>query len=161
MFFNCFVYLAICGSVGFIVGRLIPRSWINWNEPPWSSFSWECSGRIYDAFHIKRWQNKVPDMSKITKGIMPQKKMHSRKSEDIEIMILETCIAELIHLLLMLMGFGCIGIWDGPGGVIVSIAYFIGNIPYIMIQRYNRPRLIRLLRSDTPKTTVLVSSKTI
>ena len=61
-------------------------------------------------------------------------------------MIKETCIAEAAHLALMIMGFGCASIWEGKGGVVISIVYFIVNIPFVLIQRYNRPRLRRILR---------------
>ena len=36
-------------------------------------------------------------------------------------------------------------IWPGAGGIIVTVIYILlGNLPFIIIQRYNRPRLQRL-----------------
>ena len=61
-------------------------------------------------------------------------------------MIQETCIAEWIHELLILIGFGCVFLWKGIGGWIVSLLYALGNLPYIIIQRYNRPKFIGLLK---------------
>lgn len=66
-------------------------------------------------------------------------------------MIQETCIAEWVHGLLIVLGFGCIWIWDGMGGWIISVLYALGNLPYILIQRYNRPRLVKLLRGMRKK----------
>ena len=60
-------------------------------------------------------------------------------------MICETCIAELIHALLCLSGLYCLKLWPGAGGIIAAIVYILlFNLPFILIQRYNRPRLIRL-----------------
>ena len=52
---------------------------------------------------------------------------------------------EFIHVLLSILGFGAVFIVGGAWGWIISIVYFLaGNLPYIIIQRYNRPRLLRL-----------------
>ena len=61
-------------------------------------------------------------------------------------MIQETCIAEFVHIVLFVLGFGCVLIWEGPGGWMAAAVYnLLGNVPFILIQRYNRPRLQRLL----------------
>jgi glycosyl-4,4'-diaponeurosporenoate acyltransferase len=145
-FLYCFIYLAIIGTITFFVGRILPKSWFNYDCFPYKCFEWEDGGKIYDKIKIKKWQNKLPDMSKIFKKLMPAKKIVSIKHERIELMIKETCIAEAAHLALMIMGFGCASIWEGKGGVVISIVYFIVNIPFVLIQRYNRPRLRRILR---------------
>ena len=145
-FLYCFIYLAIIGTITFFVGRILPKSWFNYDCFPYKCFEWEDGGKIYDKIKIKKWQNKLPDMSKIFKKLMPAKKIVSIKHERIELMIKETCIAEVAHLALMIMGFGCASIWEGKGGVVISIVYFIVNIPFVLIQRYNRPRLRRILR---------------
>ena len=60
-------------------------------------------------------------------------------------MILETCEAEVTHLLLCVTGLYCLWLWPGAGGVVVYAIYALfGNVPFILIQRYNRPRLVRL-----------------
>ena len=50
-------------------------------------------------------------------------------------------------------GFACAGIWPGAGGIIVSALFAIGNVPYIIIQRSNRPRLARILAGLERKNT--------
>ena len=52
--------------------------------------------------------------------------------------------AECIHLLLPLAGLYCLRLWPGAGGIVVTLLYFLGNLPFVLIQRYNRPRLQRL-----------------
>lgn len=66
---------------------------------------------------------------------------------EIEDMIQETCVAELTHLLLCAAGILLFWIWPGAGGCIMfALDIVFGNLPFILIQRYNRPRLLRYMR---------------
>jgi glycosyl-4,4'-diaponeurosporenoate acyltransferase len=77
---------------------------------------------------------------------MPAKAITGRKtSAELERMLQETCVAEWIHVLLGLLGFGCLWLWPGWGGMMAALVYFVGNLPFVLVQRYNRPRLRRLL----------------
>ena len=68
-------------------------------------------------------------------------------------MIGETCIAELTHGLLCFAGLALPAIWPGAGGIILCIIYIVfGNLPFLLIQRYNRPRLQKLLARQTRRT---------
>ena len=65
-----------------------------------------------------------------------------------EDMLLETCVAELTHAMLIVSGAALLWLWPGVGGIAVYAVYvLLGNVPFIMIQRYNRPRFARLLES--------------
>ena len=60
-------------------------------------------------------------------------------------MIEETCVAELTHGLLCIAGLFLLKIWPGAGGIFLTVIYIVfGNLPFLLIQRYNRPRLVRL-----------------
>lgn len=86
-------------------------------------------------------------MSKILPGMMPSKKLPKRATfAQLERMVQETCIAELVHNLLCIMGFGCVLLWRGAGGWIVAFLYMMGNIPFSIIQRYNRPKLVQIMQ---------------
>ena len=95
---------------------------------------------------MRKWQTKVLDMSKIFPKIIPQKKINGDLQDSLPLMIKETCIAELIHWILFIPVLYCLSLWEGLGGVIIVTLYELFNIPYIMIQRYNRPRLINTLK---------------
>lgn len=138
------IYIAFGGVVSFIIGRLIPRELPDETSFPFRSYEFEDGGRIYDRIGIKKWMNRLPDMSRMLPGIMPTKKLDGKMSEKLPVMIKETCIAELIHVLLIPFGFGCRCIWRGIGGFIVTLIYEVVNFLYILIQRYNRPRLMGL-----------------
>lgn len=64
-FWKCFWYLIITGIVAFFVGRLLPKMWFRPDLFPYRSYKFEKDGQIYDKLKIRKWQNKVPDMSRI------------------------------------------------------------------------------------------------
>ena len=143
---RCLVYLSLLGIGSFLLGRLVPKAWFRWERFPYRTFAWERQGSIYQAIGIRRWQNRIPDMSRILPSVMPAKAITGRKtSAELERMLQETCVAEWIHALLGLLGFGCLWLWPGWGGVMAALLYLVGNLPFVLVQRYNRPRLRRLL----------------
>ncbi len=144
-FWNSFWYLIFTGIIGFLAGRLVPKSWFQAVAFPYKPFSWEQGGKIYEKLNIRHWQNKVPDMSKLLPGWMPAKSLVGDYKTRLPRMLQETCVAEMTHVLLCVSGLYCLKLWPGAGGVLVYFLYVvIFNLPYILIQRYNRPRLIRL-----------------
>ena len=130
----------------FFAGRFIPKSWIHPDSFPFRAYRFENKGKLYDKFGVRKWQSKVIDMSKLFPRFIPQKKLEGDVMSAMPLMIKETCIAELIHWLLIIPGFYCLSLWNGPGGVMIVILYELGNIPYIIIQRYNRPRFTAMLK---------------
>lgn len=148
-FWKCMVYLALVSFACFLVGRLLPAEWFRADCFPFRTFLFEKEGRIYGKLHIRRWQNRLPDMSRILPGSMPPKRLESDYREKLPELIRETCVAELIHGILCILGLWCIKKWKGIGGWILAGLNLLGNAAYILIQRYNRPRLVRLLEKCT------------
>lgn len=144
-FWHCVIYLALVGAAAFVVGRLLPWNWPDPDGAWWCSFPFEREGCIYEKLYIRRWQKKLPDMSRILPRFIPAKHLAGRDLQRLPEMIRETCVAELIHWLLCLAGLHCLRLWRGVGGVMISLLNICGNLPFIIIQRYNRPRLKRLL----------------
>ena len=141
---NCFVYAAALGVVAFFLGRLVPKRWLCPDRFPFRTYAWE--EPIWKALRIRRWQAKAPDMSRIFKTLMPAKKLTRQTAADLPLMISETCVAELTHGLLCLAGLALPRIWPGAGGITLCVIYILfGNLPFLLIQRYNRPRLQKLL----------------
>ncbi len=144
-FWKCFIYLAITGAAGFLLGRLLPKEWFHWDQAPFQSLPFERDGELYEALHVRRWQNLMPDMSRIFPGMMPPKNLTGQYRQRLPRMLQETCVAEMTHSLLCITGLYVLKLWRGIGGVIVYLLYAgLMNLPYIIIQRYNRPRLRRL-----------------
>jgi len=134
-------YVAVTGFISYLIGEALPRKWFDENRFPYREFSWEKFGKIYDKFKIKKWKTKLIDMSKIMVHMISKTVKFNATTKQLSELIKETCVAEFIHLVLCLTSVGVYWIWDGITGVFVWILCIIGNIPYIMVQRYNRPHL--------------------
>lgn len=147
-FIICLCYAAGLGVLSFFLGRLLPKRWLHPDKFPFRTYAWE--EKLWKALQIRKWQAKVPDMSRLFKKLMPAKALTQKTAQDLPIMIQETCVAELTHGLLCFAGLALLKIWRGPGGVILTVIYIVfGNLPFLLIQRYNRPRLQRLLEKQS------------
>jgi glycosyl-4,4'-diaponeurosporenoate acyltransferase len=89
-------------------------------------------------------RSKLPEWGKLFNF----EKKNLRRDIDLDYInrfILETCYSEIGHLGMALIGFTCILI--NPGSyfnmaLILSCINLVIQIPFILIQRYNRPRII-------------------
>lgn len=151
--FKCLIYLALIGFAFFIIGRVLPKGLFSFEKFPFRSIMAEREGKIYQRIRVHKWKDSFPDMSRIFPFLTPSKNLSKTAvtTGRLEQMIQETCIAEWVHGLLIVLGFGCMWIWNGMGGWIISVLYAFGNLPYILIQRYNRPRLVKLLQGMRKK----------
>lgn len=150
-FLCCAVYMAVLGVLSFIIGRLLPKSWFKSDR-----FPYRCNPKekkLYDFLHVKSWQAKVPDMSKLFTHIMPAKRIDAKSLADVPRMLQETCVAEFTHSVLSVLGLAIPKLWPGVCGFITALIYILfGNVPFIIIQRYNRPRLQKLYELQQRKT---------
>ena len=113
-FWICCGYYASIGLLFFIIGRILPKKWFDYNAFPYKAFDCEKDGKIYEKIAISKWQSKVPDMSRIFPKLMPKKRMVATDPDTLLLMVRETCIAELIHVLLSICGL--FGIYAGRLG---------------------------------------------
>ena len=140
---RCAAYAAALGIVSFFLGRLLARCTFHPERFPWRAYAWEDA--VWRALRVRHWQARVPDMSRVFTRLMPAKRLTKQTSADLPRMITETCVAELTHTALSLCGLVMPLLWRGAGGVIAAAVYILlGNLPFIIVQRYNRPRLQRL-----------------
>ena len=142
-FFQCLGYIAVTGLLSFLIGRLLPKAWPR-PSGLFRCFAFERNGRLYDKLGVRHWHKRVPDMSKIFPFLIPKKRLCAKCGPTLPRMIRETCVAELVHWVLCFTGLFCLYLWPGWGGIVISILNAVGNLLFVIIQRYNRPRLIRL-----------------
>ncbi len=143
----CLLYVTTLSLLSFVGGRLLPTTCLCADRFPFRPFPAEREGKLYERIAIRHWKDRMPDMSRLCRRIMPSKQLNAGDSSDItrlDAMIAETCVAELVHALLSILGFGCVLIRRSAVGWLIACLYALGNLPYIFIQRYNRPRLVRL-----------------
>ena len=157
-FLFCLLYLAALGLLCFPFGRVLARKTYDPARWPFRPRRFETDGRFYEAIKIKTWENKVPDVSKWAPQIVPEKRVTGRMTAGMCAgMINETCVAEITHAALCVLGIPLLWIWPCWGGAAVFLVdVVLGNLPFILIQRYQRQRLLhvqaRLLRRGAAKT---------
>ena len=144
---NCIVYIAAIGLLSHLIGEALPRKWFDPEKKPYAPWKLENGGELYRKMRVHKWKDKLPDMSRIS-PMMVKKSISfgNASSEAISKIVTETCVAELIHDALILCAPGLYLIWPDPIGAVIAVAYALGNIPFIIIQRYNRPTLLKLAR---------------
>lgn len=144
-FLRCVLYLWTTGFLFFLIGRILPKAWFRYDQLPYRLLKLEKDGRVYRVLGVHKWKEKFPDMSAVLPKFMPSKKLpKTMNSAQVKRMVQETCIAELIHSLLCITGLVCVFLWKGIGGISIAVLYALANLPYCIIQRYNRPKLIKI-----------------
>lgn len=99
--------------------------------------------RFYKLIRVKQWKKKLPTFT-------PQNfQLKSRSAAEI---IQATCQAEIVHEINMVLSFLPVlfSRWFGSLDVflITSCLAFLFDGTFVIIQRYNRPRLLRLLKRE-------------
>ena len=148
---KCAAYIAATGIASFIIGTALPRKWFHADQFLFRCRSFEREGRVYEKIYIHKWKTRVPDMSRLFPWLIPPKRFSDNLGERLPRMIQETCVAEAVHLALCLTGLYCIKLWPGVGGVVVSALNILGNMLFVWIQRYNRPRFMKIMMRYTEK----------
>lgn len=146
----CIIYLAVLGIASQVIGMNLPRRYFDPNGALYRPWRAEKGGRAYEKLGIRRWKGKLPDMSKFVKSMMPKSVRSRFDAETALLMAKETCVAELVHLVLAVCGFPCVFLWRGWGFLAWGL-YALGNLPFIMVQRYNRPRYMAVLNRCADK----------
>lgn len=102
--------------------------------------------KLYSFIWVKKWKNKMPTYDKDIFDI-------SKKSLD-EI-AQATCQAELVHKTIFVLSFVPIvfSIWFGdlPVFLITSIVAALIDLMFVIMQRFNRPRILRLIKMEKRK----------
>lgn len=110
--------------------------------------SWEKEGEIWQKyFTIKSWVKYIPDGSRLLGETgFYKKKLQQTNADYFETFILETKRAELTHVLSILPAF-LFFIWNPIWAGWVMVVYaLVVNVPIILLQRYNRPRLEKIVK---------------
>ncbi len=98
-----------------------------------------CEEKLYRKLGVKTWKDKLPAYDP---------SLFSVKEHGFEDIAQATCQAEIVHEIIALLSFlPIIAVrWFGTAGVfIVTSVLSAGfDLMFVMIQRYNRPRLVRI-----------------
>ncbi len=150
-----FVLLWPIFQVGFaMLSNKIADEKFNENSWFYKSHKWENNGKIYNnVFKIREWKHLLPDGAKVFKKGFKKRQLVNLDEDYLESFIKETCRAEWGHWM-QIIPFWIFGLFGPFYVVFIMLAYALAmNIPCIIAQRYNRPRVKKLLEETRKKNT--------
>ena len=143
-----FLLMILWDILIFILSVKIDISYFDPSKPLYREKKWEKSGKLYvNVLKIKKWKDFLPQY--IGKNGFSKKHLKDLKDVSksyIEQFIFETCRAEWNHFMCCLFSVVSLFVNTFLNGVIFSVFPILINFPFIIIQRYNRIRLKKLLK---------------
>lgn len=132
-----------------IVCEKMPSDLYSYKKWLFRERKWEDKGRIYERlFRVKSWKSKLPDISDFMKWRFNKKHLAESGSDYLSIFLTESCKSEFTHWMIILSTL-LFRLWsDFTSTFFFLLLASVLNLPYIIIQRYNRPRLIHLLKRN-------------
>ncbi|MDD9150632.1 MULTISPECIES: glycosyl-4,4'-diaponeurosporenoate acyltransferase [unclassified Sporolactobacillus] len=151
LFNNLFVFLII-SVINTVISIALPISLFHYDSWLFRERNWEKNGAVYQGcLGVKKWKNLLPELSDFLAFLFPKKKIRQYSPDYLYRFVLETCRAELAHWCIIISSFIFI-IWNGTGMSVLMISLAVVlNLPYIIIQRYNRPRILNILANKKNK----------
>jgi glycosyl-4,4'-diaponeurosporenoate acyltransferase len=132
-------------GVSYLCSR-IPDHWLDPGGRFFHAFGWEKEGQLYEQlFHVRTWKQHIPNGGKLFDKNLSLESLPRRDPADLLRWLKESIRAEICHWLLILPGF-LFFLWNPrfAGWVMVLFA-FLFNIGPVVLQRFNRPRMRKLI----------------
>lgn len=112
------------------------------------SYSWEDNGRLYRRLGIRRWKDGLPEAGDFYPGGFSKRHLVGRDHAYLSRFVLEAGRAEFSHWLTWALALTFFAWTPWRVGVLMLLYGAATNLPCILIQRYNRPRLARALAAS-------------
>lgn len=145
-FWKCVLYAAALALLAHPLGQAIPGPF-DPEKRIFRSRKWEQNGRVYTKLAIDKWKKLVPDMSRILPDMVKKELPGSGAvtADQAAALVPGDVPRGAGPRGLLFAGPGVSVAVAGWGGAIVlAVWVLLANLPFILIQRYNRPRLMRL-----------------
>lgn len=139
------VWAGWSGVVGWSAHRLPPAAlsrerWLTRIRP------WERDGRTWERLGVRRWKDRLPEAGDLFVGGMSKRSLPGRSPDDLARFAAETRRAELVHWTIPLV-LPLFALFNPPVLLAAMGAYAVlANVPCIVVQRFNRARILRVLR---------------
>ncbi len=156
--FFVFWFLFQAGSA-FLCFQL-PNDFFSKDNALFRQKKWEKDGKIYQKiFRIRSWKGLLPDGGAMLKGGYAKKHLTDTSKENMELFLIESRRAELTHWL-GILPFWFFGLFSPQGFIWIMLGYaLVVNLPCILAQRYNRPRIQKLLnKQKVSKKQIIVTT---
>lgn len=143
----CFVLWPVLQIGAALLCLVLPDSVFSSDNFLFRDYSFENGGAIYQSlFRVRSWKNHLPDGGKVwDKNALSKTRLDSLEADHLQIFLIESSRAELTHWLAILP-FWVFAFFTPPIVPWIMLVYaLIANLPCIIAQRFNRPRVHRLL----------------
>ncbi|MBD3241890.1 MAG: glycosyl-4,4'-diaponeurosporenoate acyltransferase [Chitinivibrionales bacterium] len=123
---------------------LLPRNLFNERQWLFRIRGWERGGTLYERLNVMAWKKLLPDGAALFRGGFRKKHMQAGNKTYLMQFVKETCRAEAAHWTVIAVS-PLFFLWNPRRVGVVMIAYALAaNLPCVIVQRYNRPRLMRI-----------------
>ena len=130
-------------AVGYAIPKLTNYDF-NYKHPWFQARNWEPA--LYKKLNIKNWKGALPTYA-------PQQ--FSLKENSLHRVIRNMCGAEIVHEIIMLLSFvplAAVPVFGSfPVFLVTSILAAMYDGIFVMAQRFNRPRLVRIYEKQEAK----------
>ena len=137
-FGTMFYHLAVRLAVGYIIDAIYHNQ-MDYTKKWFREKAFE--RKLYKIIKVRKWKKRFPTFNPHDFDLK-----HRSATEIVQV----TCQSEIVHEVNMVLSFIPVvfSVWFGSVGVFVitSCAAFLFDSMFVIIQRYNRPRLIRLIK---------------
>ena len=137
-FGTIFYHLAVRLAVGYLVDARYHNR-MDYTKKWFAEKSFE--RKLYKKIQVKKWKKWFPTFNPEDFDI---------KSRSMSEIVQVTCQSEIVHEVNMVLSFVplAFSVWFGSFGVflLTSCAAFFYDSIFVIMQRYNRPRMIRLIK---------------
>jgi glycosyl-4,4'-diaponeurosporenoate acyltransferase len=143
----CFLVWPVLQVTAALVCLYLPDRYFSPDSFFFRAHRFEKEGRIYDSvFRVSRWKHLLPDGGAILKKRgFKKKKLKDHSKENLNRFLVESARGEITHWLAILP-FWVFGFFTPPRVIWYMFVYaLLVNLPCIIAQRYNRPRVLNLL----------------
>lgn len=144
----CFLVWLVLQVSAALVCLNLPDRFFSPDSFFFRSHRFENGGRIYNTiFLVKRWKHLLPDGGTVWKKKgFKKKKLDNFSEENLNRFLIESARGELTHWL-AIFPFWVFWFFTPPYVPWLMLLYaLLANMPCILVQRFNRPRVIRLIK---------------
>lgn len=155
----CFAVWPVLQLAAAIVCLHIPDYFYSTEAPLFRTRRFEQDGMLYDRlFRVSRWKHLIPDGGRaLNKHGFGKKKLSDFSEETLRRFLIESARAELTHWL-AIFPFWVFWFFTPPTVPWLMLGYaLVVNLPCIVVQRYNRPRVKRFIDYRARRETVTVT----
>jgi hypothetical protein len=143
----CFILWWVFQLIATLICLRIPDQYFNIHSYLYRMHRWERNGEVYETLlRVRAWKKYLPDAGALLMGSYDKTRLKNLERMNLEKFLIESCRAELTHLLPLSL-FWVFGLFASAGITWLVFLYsLLANLPCMFVQRYNRPRIMRILQ---------------